>query len=64
MPYINIATIHNPAEWMIQQIKQNCNNPDDLSKIFIAVESMLDDIQPVPQSAPTLEQLKQMIKTE
>ena len=42
MSVIKVATIHNPAEFMISLIRQNCNNPDDLSKIMLSVECMLE----------------------
>jgi hypothetical protein len=64
MAYIKIASLHNPAEWIIQQIKENCNNADDLSKIFLAVEKMLKSATVEKQNSPTLEQLKQSVKTE
>jgi hypothetical protein len=56
MSVIGIPTIHNPAEFVISLIRQNCNNPDDLSKIALVVECLLEEIQEKKEH-PTLKQL-------
>jgi hypothetical protein len=48
--------LYNSAEFLIGMIRENCNNADDLSKIALAVESMLEDLQEPSQPA-TLKQL-------
>lgn len=48
----------NPAEFIICLIKENCNNPDDLSKIAVSVECLLEELDASSkQSAPTMKQL-------
>lgn len=36
------SILYNAAEVIISMIKANCNNPDDLSKIASAIESLLE----------------------
>jgi hypothetical protein len=48
--------LYNSAEFLIGMIKENCNNADDLSKIALAVESMLEALQE-PVQPTTLRQL-------
>ena len=49
--FIRIASMHNKAEFVVHLIRENCNNKDDLSKILLSVEAMLealdDEAQPV-----------------
>jgi hypothetical protein len=47
---------YHAAEFLINMIRENCNNPDDLSKIAMAVESMLEEYQS-PIQPTTLRQL-------
>jgi len=56
MSVIKVATIHNPAEFVISIIKQNCINIDDLSKIAVAVECLMDELS-TENEPPTLKQL-------
>ena len=56
MSVIKVATIHNPAEFVISIIKQNCINIDDLSKIAVAVECLMEELS-TENSPPTLKQL-------
>ena len=60
MSVIGIPTIHNPAEFVISLIRQNCNNPDDLSKIALAVKCLLEDTKENKEH-PTLKQLLNQI---
>jgi hypothetical protein len=43
MANVKIPTLHNESEFIINLIRLNCYNPDDLSKISMAVENMLDN---------------------
>jgi hypothetical protein len=56
MALISIPTLYDSAEFMLRLIKENCDNPDDLSRIFLEVGKMLDakDSSRLPQ---TLQQL-------
>lgn len=56
MSVIKVATIHNPAEFVISIIKQNCVNIDDLSKIAVAVECLMEELS-TENEPPTLKQL-------
>ena len=56
MSIIKVATIHNPAEFVISIIKQNCFNIDDLSKIAVAVECLMEELS-TENEPPTLKQL-------
>jgi hypothetical protein len=56
MPHVKIATLHNPAEYIINMIKLNCNNMDDLSKIYVAVESLIEQFDE-DKDRPTIKQL-------
>ena len=56
MSIIKVATIHNPAEFVISIIKQNCVNIDDLSKIAVAVECLMEELS-TENEPPTLKQL-------
>lgn len=47
---------YHAAEFLINMIRENCNNLDDLSKIAMAVESMLEEFQ-APIQPTTLRQL-------
>lgn len=47
---------YHTAELLINMIRENCNNLDDLSKIAMAVESMLEEFQ-APVQPTTLRQL-------
>jgi hypothetical protein len=42
MAKISIPTLYDSAEFMVRLIEENCNNPDDLSRILIAVGKMLE----------------------
>jgi hypothetical protein len=56
MSTIRIASLYNSAEFLINTIKENCNNIDDLSKISVAVECLLEKIQ-AEKEIPTLRQM-------
>lgn len=53
---MKFSLLYNSAEFLIGMIRENCNNVDDLSKISIAVESMLEALKEPVQPA-TLRQL-------
>lgn len=54
---LKISEFANPCEFVISLIRENLNNPDDLSKIMLAVESMMDAYEE-EKFAPTLRQLE------
>jgi hypothetical protein len=56
MPYVRIASMHKPAEFVIGIIRENCKNMDDLSKIAVSVDCMIEDCS-IEKEAPTLKQL-------
>lgn len=56
MALIRVASLYNPAEFLINAIKENCNNIDDLSKISVAVECLLEACEK-EKELPTLKQL-------
>jgi hypothetical protein len=53
---MKFTLMYNSAEFLIGMIRENCNNIDDLSKIALAVESMLEEFEEPPQPT-TLRQL-------
>lgn len=54
---LKISQLANPCEFVIAIIRENLDNPDDLSKIMLAVESMLDAYEE-EKFSPTLKQLE------
>jgi hypothetical protein len=56
MSNIRIPSLYSSAEFLINAIKENCNNVDDLSKISVAVECLLE-AQMDENVSPTLKQL-------
>ena len=53
---LKLSQLANPCEFVITLIRENLNNPDDLSKIALAVECMLDAIEDKKET-PTLQQI-------
>jgi len=53
---MKFTLLYNSAEFLIGMIRENCNNVDDLSKISIAVENMLEELRE-PVQPTTLRQL-------
>lgn len=56
MPYVRIASMHHPAEFVINMIRENCKNIDDLSKIAVSVDCLIESCE-AEKEAPTLKQL-------
>jgi hypothetical protein len=56
MPYVKIASMHQPAEFVINMIRENCKNMDDLSKIAVSVDCLIEACE-TEKEAPTLKQL-------
>jgi hypothetical protein len=54
---LKLSQFANPCEFVITLIRENLNNPDDLSKIMLAVESMMDAFED-EKFSPTLKQLQ------
>jgi hypothetical protein len=55
---LKLSQLANPCEFVITLIRENLNNPDDLSKIMLTVENMLEELNEVKPAPPTLQQLK------
>ena len=54
---LKLSQFANPCEFVITLIRENLNNPDDLSKIILAAESMLEEYER-EKFSPTLKQLE------
>lgn len=57
MRRLKLSELANPCEFVISLIRENLNNPDDLSKIMLAVESLLESYED-EKFSPTLKQLQ------
>jgi len=57
MSRLKLSELANPCEFVISLIRENLNNPDDLSKIMLAVESLLESYED-EKFSPTLKQLQ------
>jgi N-glycosylase/DNA lyase len=56
MALIRVPTIHTAQEFVNVLIKENCNNIDDLSKIYLSVKKLLNSTEK-EKTIPTLQQL-------